>query len=174
MFKDVVDRSNELPRIKLYHLEKALIGSAQGAIDDKTIQDGNYAHAWDILEEQYGDKRRMIDLHIGGMLRVQKLVKESHEELRSLVQNFNGHVENLKFLGQQFTGVSEQIAVYLLAHALDDATYKLWKATIKRGELPNYEAAIQFLKDRVSVLERWEKTNEAAPKQRQASKPLRI
>lgn len=164
MFRDVVDRSTEPDRIKLYHLEKALTGSAEGVIDAKTIQDGNYAHAWTLLEERFEDKRRMVDLHIGGLLRVKKLTKESHAELRSLVENFIGHVENLKYLGHEFSGVSEQIAVYLLAHALDDDTYKLWEATIKRGELPKYDEAINFLKDRVSVLERWEATNEAAPK----------
>ncbi|XP_052567505.1 uncharacterized protein LOC128093784 [Culex pipiens pallens] len=171
MFKDVVDKSNEPARIKLYHLEQALIGEAAGSIDEKTIQDGNYERAWELLEERFEDKRRMVDLHIGGLLGVQKLEEESHADLRALLDNFIGHVENLKFLGQEFSGVSEQIAVYILAHALDEGTYKQWEATIKRGELPKYEAAIQFLKDRVSVLERWEATNKSVPKQRKPAKP---
>ncbi|XP_038106697.1 uncharacterized protein LOC119766305 [Culex quinquefasciatus] len=133
MFKDVVDKSNEPARIKLYHLEQALIGGAAGSIDEKTIQDGNYERAWELLEERFEDKRRMVDLHIGGLLGVQKLEEESHADLRSLLDNFTGHVENLKFLGQEFSGVSEQIAVYILAHALDEGTYKQWEATIKRG-----------------------------------------
>lgn len=167
MFRDVVDRSSEPDRIKLYHLEEALTGAAGAVIDAKTIQDGNYAHAWTLLEERFEDKRRMVDLHIGGLLRVKKLTKESHEELRSLVENFVSHVENLKFLGQEFTGVSEQIAVYLLTHALDEDTYKFWEATVKRGELPKYDEAVKFLKGRISVLERWESTKEAAGNQRE-------
>ncbi|XP_052563433.1 uncharacterized protein LOC128092788 [Culex pipiens pallens] len=58
MFKDVVDKSNEPARIKLYHLEQALIGEAAGSIDEKTIQDGNYERAWELLEERFEDKRR--------------------------------------------------------------------------------------------------------------------
>lgn len=156
MFRDVVDRTNEPDRVKLYHLEKALIGKAEGMIDAKTISDGNYKRAWEILTEEYENKRRMVDLHIGGLLGIKKLPKESHAGLRGLVENFTSNVENLKFLGQQIDGLSEQIAVYLIAHALDDTTKKLWESTVKKGELPDYEATINFLKERISELERCE------------------
>lgn len=122
MFRDVVDQSNEPSRIKLYHLEKALIGDAADIIDAKTISDGNYDRAWQLLEERYEDKRRIVHLHIGGLINVKKLSRENYNELRMLVESFISHVENLKFLGQEITGVSEQILVYLLAGALDDET----------------------------------------------------
>lgn len=98
---------------------------------------------------------------------MKKLTRESHADLKSLVEIFIGHVENLKFLGQEFSGVSEQIAVYLLAHALDDETYKLWEATTKRGEHPKYDEAIKLLMDRVSVLERWEATKDTTLKEQE-------
>ncbi|XP_062542196.1 uncharacterized protein LOC134210184 [Armigeres subalbatus] len=154
MFKDVVDRSNESDRIKLYHLEKALIGNAAGVIDAKTITDGNYARAWQLLDERYSDNRRMIDRHMAGLLGVKKLTNASYNELRSLVEAFDGHVENLKFLGQDFTDVAEYMVVYLITRSLDDETKKLWESTMKKGELPVYADTIDFLKERVSVLER--------------------
>ena len=154
MFKDVVDKTNEPDRIKLYHLENALIGNAAGKIDAKTISDGNYGRAWEILTEEYEDKRRMVYLHIGGLLGIKRLSKESHVGLRELVKSVVNNVENLKFLGQEVDGLSEQIAVYLIAQALDDTTKKLWESTVRKGELPTYEATITFLKERVSVLER--------------------
>ncbi|XP_062538710.1 uncharacterized protein LOC134206984 [Armigeres subalbatus] len=161
MFRDAVDRTNEAPRIKLYHLEKALVGNAAGIIDVKTISDGNYAHAWELLEERFEDKRRMIDIHIAGLLGSKKLSKEDFGELRTLVESINSHVENLKFLGQELTGVSELIIVHLISRALDPTTKKQWESTIKRGELPSYEDTIQYLKDHVSVLERcYTTTNE--------------
>lgn len=171
MFRDAVDRTNEAPRIKLYHLEKALVGDAAGVIDVKTISDGNYEHAWQLLEERFEDKRRMVDIHIAGLLGVKKLPKEDFVELRSLVETVSGHVENLKFLNQQFSGVSELIVVHMIARALDATTKKLWESTIKRGELPTYENTIQFLKDRVSVLERCHGSNEESRPQRATVKP---
>lgn len=156
MFRDVVDKTNEPDRIKLYHLENALIGNAAGKIDAKTISDGNYGRAWEILTEQYENKRRRVYLHIGGLLDIKKLPKESYVGLQGLVESVDSNVENLKFLGQKIDGLSEQIAVYLIAQALDDTTKKLWESTVKKGELPTYEATINFLKERVSVLERCE------------------
>lgn len=171
MFRDAVDRTNEAPRIKLYHLEKALVGDAAGLIDVKTISDGNYEHAWQLLEERFEDERRMIDIHIAGLLGVKKLQKEDFVELRSLVETISGHVQNLKFLDQEIDGVSDLIIVHVIARALDPTTKKLWESTIKRGELPTYENTIQFLKDRVSVLERCQSSSEESRTQRATVKP---
>ncbi|XP_055527713.1 uncharacterized protein LOC129720280 [Wyeomyia smithii] len=172
MFRDAVDRTNEAPRIKLYHLEKALVGDAMGLIDVKTISDGNYEHAWKLLEERFEDKRRMIDIHIAGLLGTKKIPKDDYADLRTLVESISGHVENLKFLNQQFTGVSELIVVHLVARSLDATTKKEWESTIKRGELPTYENTIKFLKDRVSVLERCQGSNEESRSQRGTAKQL--
>ncbi|XP_055522479.1 uncharacterized protein LOC129716669 [Wyeomyia smithii] len=172
MFRDAVDRTNEAPRIKLYHLEKALVGDAMGLIDVKTISDGNYEHAWKLLEERFEDKRRMIDIHIAGLLGTKKIPKDDYADLRTLVETISGHVENLKFLNQQFTGVSELIVVHLVARSLDATTKKEWESTIKRGELPTYENTIKFLKDRVSVLERCQGSNEESRSQRGTAKQL--
>nr|XP_029732886.1 uncharacterized protein LOC115268854 [Aedes albopictus] len=67
MFKDLVDKGPDSPTVKLYHLDKALVGSAAGLIDAKTINEGNYAHAWQILEERFENKRHAIDSHINGL-----------------------------------------------------------------------------------------------------------
>lgn len=158
MFRDVVDRSNDPPRIKLYHLEKALIGDAAGIIDAKTIADGNYDHAWEILAERFEDKRRMVDHHISGLLNMRKMSQESHSELREMVDSCVGHVENLKHLGLDFTGVSDTIVTHILSHALDDETKKLWESSVAHGELPEYEDTVKFLKGRISVLERCQKS----------------
>ncbi|XP_055622932.1 uncharacterized protein LOC129766428 [Toxorhynchites rutilus septentrionalis] len=154
MFQDVVDKSNEPSRLKLYHLEKALIGDAAGLIDAKTIADGNYDCAWEILRERFEDKRRMIDRHIVGLLSITKIVKEDHCELRKLIDTCVGHVENLKFLGQEFSGVSELIVVHILTGALDKESKRAWESSMEHGSLPHYNNTISFLKNRISILER--------------------
>ncbi|XP_055605508.1 uncharacterized protein LOC129753687 [Uranotaenia lowii] len=171
MFRDVVDRTNEPDRIKLYHLEKALVGDAAGLIDAKTITDGNYGRAWQLLDERYSDQRRMVDRHLAGLLGVKKLGNESFSELRALVETFDGHVDNLKFLGHGFADVAEYMVVFLMSRALDDETKKLWESTIRKGELPTYEDTIRFLKERVSVLERCQtSTDDSQHKYHQSSK----
>lgn len=156
MFKDLVDKTADPPFVKLYHLEKALVGTAAGSIDTKTINEGNYEHAWAILEEKYENLRHMVDLHIRGLLALPKMIGEKCEELRSLVDECSGHVENLKFLKQEFTGVSKQIVVHLLAEALDKDTRRRWESTVPKGELPDYEATVKFLKEQAFIMERCE------------------
>ncbi|XP_058816835.1 uncharacterized protein LOC131680128 [Topomyia yanbarensis] len=84
-----------------------------------------------------------------------------------LVETVDGHIENLKFLGQAFTGISEHMVVFLIARALDDETKKMWESTVEKGELPKYETTIAFLKNRISVLERCQTSIDISqPKQR--------
>ena len=163
LFKEVVDKAPDPPAVKLYHLEHALVGTAAGSIDAKTISEGNYAHAWEILEEKYGNKRHAIDRHIHGLLNLTKVTKEDHVELRKLVDGCTKHVESLKFLGQEFTGISELIVVHLLSTALSEELLKRWESTVKNGDLPKYDKMVEFLKAQCFVMERCDNMNPKKP-----------
>lgn len=159
MFKDLVDKGPDPPAVKLYHLDKSLVGSAMGLIDAKTINEGNYAHAWKILEERYENKRHAIDSHIHGLLNLKRMTKRSHAELRSLVDECSKHVEGLKFLERPFEGVGEDFVIHLLASSLHNDVRHLWESTIKHGELPKYDEMLKFLKEQTFILERVEASN---------------
>ncbi|XP_062716695.1 uncharacterized protein LOC134292046 [Aedes albopictus] len=156
MFQDVMAQSRDSDAIKLYHLDKALVGAAAGVLDAKTINDGNYAQAWTLLAERYENKRVIVETHIRGLLSLKKMTSESHRELRSLLDECINHVESLAYLKQQVSGVSELMVVYLLTAALDKSTRKQWEQTLKPGELPQYKSTIAFLKAQCQVLERCE------------------
>ncbi|XP_062557639.1 uncharacterized protein LOC134222506 [Armigeres subalbatus] len=130
------------PAVKLYHLDKALTGSAAGIIDAKTISEGNYNHAWEILEERYENKRHAIDKHIHGLLNLKRMSRGTYDELRKLLDECSKHVESLKFLQQEFLGVSELILVHVLASALDKDIRRRWEHTVKHGDLPGLNSVI--------------------------------
>ncbi|XP_062711094.1 uncharacterized protein LOC134289304 [Aedes albopictus] len=159
MFVDLMRNSPDSDAVKLFHLEKALVGEAEGILDAKTIQDNNYQQAWRILEERYENKRRIIDIHIEGILQMRKIAKKSSRDLRELLNECTRHIENLRFHGQDLTGVSELIVVHILSSCLDNETRELWEGTIEHGELPEYEETVEFLKKRCLVLERCEMNN---------------
>ncbi|XP_055605321.1 uncharacterized protein LOC129753522 [Uranotaenia lowii] len=161
VFKDLVDKSPDSPAVKLYHLEKSLIGKAAGLIDAKTINEGNYDHAWQILEERFENKRHTIDTHITGLFNLKRMAKENHAELRALLDECTRHVESLKYLEQEFTGISELMLVHLLTNALDKDTRRRWEGTIKHGDLPSYHDTMKFLKEQCFVLERCEAANQS-------------
>lgn len=156
MFLELMAQSRDSETIKLYHLNKALVGAAEGALDAKTINEGNYERAWEILNEQFGNQRVIVETHIRGLLSLKRMLSESHSELRTLLNECTNHVESLEYLKQPLTGVSELMTVHLLTAALDMTTRKLWEQTLKPGELPNYAATIAFLKAQCQVLERCE------------------
>ncbi|XP_038119990.1 uncharacterized protein LOC119770017 [Culex quinquefasciatus] len=129
---------------------------AAGFIDAKTINDNNYEHAWNMLEEQYENLRIIVDTHIRGLLSLKKMTKESYKELKELLDECTRHVANLEYHGQELTGVSELMVVNLLSDALEKGTRKNWESTLARGELPTYEDTVAYLKVQCNVLERCE------------------
>ncbi|XP_055586460.1 uncharacterized protein LOC129739089 [Uranotaenia lowii] len=156
IFQDLMEKSNDSDAVKLYHLDKALVQSAAGALDAKVITEGNYEQAWNILTDRYENKRVIVESHIRGLLTLQKMSSETHKELRRLLDESTRHVESLKYLKQEFTGISEVMVVYLVTSALDRNTRKAWESHQKRGELPKYEPTITFLKSRCQILENCE------------------
>ncbi|XP_055522883.1 uncharacterized protein LOC129717066 [Wyeomyia smithii] len=91
------------------------------------------------------------------------MTSESHKELGGIITEANRHVESLRYLQQEITGVSEHIIVYMLISALDKATRKSWEATQKKGELQNYKQVNEFLKSRCQILENCEAAFQTAP-----------
>ncbi|XP_065092430.1 uncharacterized protein LOC135713271 [Ochlerotatus camptorhynchus] len=162
MFQDMMQRSNDSDAVKLYHLKNSLNADAAGVIDLETLQTNNYARAWEILEERFGNQRLIIESHILGLLNMQKVLKKSSKDLRNLVDECTRHVDNLVKLNQRLTGMSQLFVVTLLTRALDDQTCELWEASINQSELPEYEQMIAFLKQRCVILERCETTTPTA------------
>lgn len=156
IFTDLMRKSSDSDAIKLYHLEKSLVEAAKGIIDEKTIRDNNYQHAWEILEERYENQRLIIDLHISGILQLKKMTEKSSRELRNLIEECSRHVESLRFHEQELLGVSELIVIHILSSALDRETRESWEASIEKKQLPRYQETMNFLKKRCNILERCE------------------
>ncbi|XP_062700072.1 uncharacterized protein LOC134284801 [Aedes albopictus] len=171
VFQDLMANSGDTDAIKLYHLDKALIGDAAGVLDTKILSEGNYNEAWNILEDRFENKRVLVETHIRGLFSLQKMTSESYKELRALLSTVTHHVESLKFLQQQIIGVSEHMIVYLVVSALDRATRKSWEGTQRKGDLPKYDQTISYLKSRCQILENCE-TADLATKQNTKPKPF--
>ncbi|XP_055591270.1 uncharacterized protein LOC129743309 [Uranotaenia lowii] len=178
MFQDLIERTNDSDAVKLYHLENSLKEDAAGVIDIETLQNNHYERAWEILEQRFGNKRLILESHILGLLNMTKVQRKSSKELRNLVDECTRHIDNLVKLDQPLTGMSQMFVVTLLTRALDDQTRELWEASFDQTELPQYENMIEFLRQRVVILERCEtattagtsKTSKFAPFKGGASK----
>lgn len=150
MFQDIIGRSADSDAIKLHYLEKALVGAASGILDAKTLSDNNYTHAWEILIDRYENPRIIIDSHIDELLAMRKMTKESHKELRDLVDTCTRHVEGLRVMKQPVEGTTGLIINKILTSCLDSSTRKQWERSLIRGALPDLEKNTGFLKGSVS------------------------
>lgn len=81
IFQDLMAGSGDSDAIKLYHLDKALVGEAAGVLDAKVMSEGNYQQAWAILSERYENKRIIVETHIRGLFDIQKMASGSCKEL---------------------------------------------------------------------------------------------
>ncbi|XP_062703578.1 uncharacterized protein LOC134286032 [Aedes albopictus] len=157
VFSDIMSRSRDSNAVKLHHLERALSGgSAAKLIDPKTLSDGNFKHAWELLLDVYEDERKAVDSHIHGLLSLKRMTKECSKQMRELLNEVTRHVEGLRLLNQDLEGVSERFVVVVLSDAFDPETRKQWETTIPHKQIPSYEDTVLFLKERCSLLERCE------------------
>ncbi|XP_065095156.1 uncharacterized protein LOC135717134 [Ochlerotatus camptorhynchus] len=156
MFLDVMRTSTDSDAIKLYHLDKALIGNAAGIIDVCTLNENNYAGAWELLEERFENKRLIVDTHILGLLSLKKMNRTSAKDLRELVDEVSRHIDGLKLMDEVMNGMSERFVVNLLATALDAKTRMEWESTVPHKQIPTYKDTMEFLKKRCAIRERCE------------------
>ncbi|XP_062707820.1 uncharacterized protein LOC134288102 [Aedes albopictus] len=84
IFQDLMVDSGDSDVIKLYHLDKTLVGEAAGVLDVKVMSEWNYQQAWTILSERYENKRIVVETQICGLFNISKMTSGSCEELRRL------------------------------------------------------------------------------------------
>ncbi|XP_055522779.1 uncharacterized protein LOC129716960 [Wyeomyia smithii] len=95
------------------------------------------------------------------------MTKESHSELRALIETCDHHVEGLKFLNQPIDGTASLFVNKLLISCLDPETRKSWERTLKHGDIPDLKVTMTFLKDQCRVLKRCESDRLQATRQTQ-------
>ncbi|XP_053691693.1 uncharacterized protein LOC128740189 [Sabethes cyaneus] len=157
-FRDIVDKcTGDSPATKLHYLDKALVGKAQGAIDQQTLNDNNYEGAWRILTKRFENLRMVVQGHITQLLSLKMMARESHAELNALLDVVEKRLESLEFHNLKMEdGLSEAILVNLVISKLDSVTRRDWEATVEHGKLPVFKDTINFLRERCYMLERCE------------------
>ncbi|XP_062713540.1 uncharacterized protein LOC134283957 [Aedes albopictus] len=122
MFLDVMRTSADSDAIKLYHLDRALVGTAAGIIDSRTLSQNDYKHAWKILEDRYEDKRVIVDVHINGLLALPKVHRENAKELRALIdEELPEYEDTIEFLKKR-CAVLERVEASLAKQASTSKT----------------------------------------------------
>lgn len=155
MFENIMARyQTESPAIKLYHLRNALVGKAAGIIDQDIINNNDYDAAWNTLRDRFEDKRLIVNKHIDAILNLPKIVKESAVDLRKLIDICSKNIDALNNLNLPVAGLGEMVLLNILSSKMDFETRKAWELIQRPGDLPDYAATMEFLKERCKALEK--------------------
>ncbi|XP_058840546.1 uncharacterized protein LOC131696033 [Topomyia yanbarensis] len=107
-----------------------------------------------MLQDAYEDERLIIDTHIDALLNLPKMTTENGNELRTLIDSCSKHVDALKNRELLVEGLSEMILVNVIAKRLDKDTRKIWESQLSQEELPSYTEMIDYLRERVRILQK--------------------
>ncbi|XP_062704069.1 uncharacterized protein LOC115264003 [Aedes albopictus] len=174
LFKSIMAKyPNETPAMKILHLRNSLEGDAKSKIDQNVVNNNDYEKAWKILENAYEDRRLILDTHIDAILGCANVNKENRgKSISELVETCSKHVDALEGHSYPVEGLGELILLNVLYKKLDKETQEQWEMKVPKGEVPEYEMFIEFLRERGRVLERTNRSQQQVqqstfqPKQR--------
>lgn len=82
----------------MHYLRSSLKGEAIQVIQALETSNQNYEVAWGLLEERYDNPRLITQNHVKAIFEMPAISKESHTQLRSLVDVTLKHLRALKAL----------------------------------------------------------------------------
>lgn len=154
MFGSLIHSNDELsPVQKFQYLKSSLSGDAAALIQSLEITAGNYLIAWNLLQEWFENKSRIIHSHVKSLFEMESIPKESYTLLQTLVSNTLTHIRALTTLGQQ-TQHWDSLLIYLIWSKLDPVTKREWeKLKSELTNLPTMNDLSNFLTKKCQLLE---------------------
>lgn len=142
---------------KLYFLKGALEGEAKEVIHLIDMTASNYSMIWDMLYERYNNTVVLVNDHLKSLVNMTPLVKESHSDLRHILDNITKHIHALGKLGVP-TDNWDPLIIFLVCSKLDPATQRVWEEKRPRDKLSSLSEFKSFLRGRIDMLISLEKS----------------
>ncbi|XP_036322037.1 uncharacterized protein LOC118736036 [Rhagoletis pomonella] len=138
---------------RLHYLKGSLLGEAETLLRSISIQENNFAIAWDMLQQRYNNKRRLVKSYLRNITKLPAITNESDSVMRKLLDTTTESVRALKQLGRP-TEHWDDWLVLLVTEKLDPATVKQWEMSLESPNvLPEYTTLVQFLEKRIQGIE---------------------
>ncbi|XP_058817061.1 uncharacterized protein LOC131680357 [Topomyia yanbarensis] len=151
-FTSMVHSNGNIPTVaKLQYLLQSLEGDAKKPFESVDVEADNYASTWDALHKRY-DNRRFLKRQLFRTLYELPAVKqESAKRIHSLVDDFQRHVRALAKLDEPVEHWDTPLA-NMLSYKLDQSTLRAWEEKTSSQDDVKYEELVEFLYQRVRVL----------------------
>lgn len=152
-FEALIDRNTQLSNVqKLLYLKSSLKENAACVLDAMDITDANYRIAWDLLKEQFENRRATKQKQLRELFNMRQITGESPKELRRLLTECQRNVNLLKQMGEP-TDQWNTVLVYLFASKLDESSRRDWENQTQENETPTFEEIVTFVNKRCHTLE---------------------
>ncbi|XP_036343342.1 uncharacterized protein LOC118752558 [Rhagoletis pomonella] len=70
---------------RLHYLKGSLLGEAETLLRSISIQENNFAIAWDMLQQRYDNKRRLVKSYLRNITKLPAMTNESDNAMRKLL-----------------------------------------------------------------------------------------
>lgn len=152
-FKVLVHNNDALNDIQKFHyLISSLVGPAKLLVKNLPLTHENYTVAWNLLNERYANKRLIAAKHICEILELQRMRRDSANEISNFIDKISSNINALKALELDIP-YPELILIQLLTQRLDSKTATTWESGLRPDTFPSLEQFIEFLEKRRQVLE---------------------
>ncbi|XP_077297374.1 uncharacterized protein LOC143919065 [Arctopsyche grandis] len=152
-FKNIIGNKPEYSNVtKLLYLHQSLLGPALAAVSGLDINSDNYETTWSILDKQYNLPRLNLKTRINSLCDLKLITKESHIELRDLLNKVTVCIKNIESLGYA-REILDPWVTCLVLRKLPFSLLKDWETSLVDREMPPYEKLETFLQNRCNVLQ---------------------
>ncbi|GBM25444.1 hypothetical protein AVEN_231697-1, partial [Araneus ventricosus] len=158
-FMSVIGNNDSLNESqKLMYLKSALRNEAALIQSDQD----NFDTLLKALENRYENKRALIDIHIAGILSINKLHNENPTQIRSLIDTVRNRMRSLKNLKLESNSLSDAIILHVLNNKIDKESQRLFQLCLTTTQVPSLQGFLSFLDVRCIQLESVIKSDFAA------------
>ncbi|XP_018406238.1 PREDICTED: uncharacterized protein LOC108782451, partial [Cyphomyrmex costatus] len=152
-FDKLIHMNESLSTIQKFHyLRSSLKDKAAEVIKSFDITTENYAEAWQLLNERFDNRRRIVQTHVRAIFEIAPIHKENCTALRGLLDNVLKHFRALKAL-QRPVDTWDDMLVHLVLTKLDSITVKEWETNRADATVPTFKELMDFLAKRCQALE---------------------
>nr|CAH7737264.1 unnamed protein product [Callosobruchus chinensis] len=154
-FNSLINENDSISETQRFHyLRAALEGGAAQVVRSIEFSSNNYQVAWQALLDRYNNDTMLIHNHMKAMIEMPNLSKESHIEIRKMLDSLAKHLSSLQALNQPVDHW-DALLVYILSKKLDKTSAREWEHKASTS----LQAFKTFLKDRANFLEKFSQSH---------------
>lgn len=160
LFKDtflsLIHENSKLTDVqKFQYLRSVLKDEALQVVSGLNTSASNYQIAWELLKQNYENKKLIINTHVAKLLEFPSVTKDKHVALRQFAMHIRTHMKALQVLGEPVDNWNT-IIIYLARHKLDYYLQREWEEETRQQEpnrMPMMDQFLEFLQERCRTME---------------------